>query len=156
MLHESTDPNDSVMVSVADGTQGGAALPISLILPAGQGAERLLGLGDIIVPGINVALFRRIDKTNGLTAATGYFVPCLCGYVLALFCAYGVVGLWCQDQPALLYIVPLSQWTIMAMAWCRGHLGKIWVDGPQAQLSAAPQALAPLEYVPRESTATGA
>ena len=71
-------------------------LPISLILPAGQvsvppailtivivatdwfalaimpgvlqGAQRLLGLGDIIVPGINVALFRRIDKTNGLTA----------------------------------------------------------------------------------------
>ena len=68
MLHESTDPNDSVMVSVAESTQGGAALPISLILPAGQGAERLLGLGDIIVPGINVALFRRIDKTNGLTA----------------------------------------------------------------------------------------
>merc|ERR1711865_932931 len=54
MLHESTDPNDSVMVSVAESTQGGAALPISLILPAGQGAERLLGLGDIIVPGINV------------------------------------------------------------------------------------------------------
>jgi hypothetical protein len=33
-----------------------------------QDAQRLLGLGDIIVPGINVALFRRIDKTNGLTA----------------------------------------------------------------------------------------
>ena len=64
--------------------------------------------------------------------------------MLALFCAYGVVGLWCQDQPALLYIVPLSQWTIIAMARCRGHLGKVWLDGPEAQLGKIPQGEPPL------------
>lgn len=59
----------------------------------------------------------------------GYFVPSIFGYILALCCAYTAVGLWCQDQPALIYIVPMSQWSVMALAWCRGHFSVLWKHG---------------------------
>ena len=61
---------------------------------------------------------------------SGYFVPSLIGYVFALCCAYFVVANWCLAQPALLYIVPLSLWTVLGLAQRRGDLKQLWSDGP--------------------------
>jgi uncharacterized membrane protein YgcG len=61
---------------------------------------------------------------------SGYFIPSLVGYVIALCCAYFVVANWCLAQPALLYIVPLSLWTVLGLAHRRGDLPQLWSVGP--------------------------
>ena len=37
-----------------------------------------------------------------------------------------VVARWCLAQPALFYIVPLSQWSVLALAFRRGDLAQLW------------------------------
>jgi hypothetical protein len=64
---------------------------------------------------------------------SGYFVPSLIGYVLALCCAYFVVANWCLAQPALLYIVPMSLWTVLGLAHRRGDLKQLWAVGPDPE-----------------------
>lgn len=72
---------------------------------------------------------------------SGYFVPALLGYILALCCAYLVVAKWCLAQPALLYIVPLSLWSVLLLAWCRGELGLLWRVGPDPHWCPPPSAM---------------
>ena len=103
----------------------------------GQGGydEAMLGLGDIIIPALSLAMFWRFDlaagrswsrplftscatarsgwRANPRHFTSGYFLPSLLGYVVALGCAYFVVATWCFAQPALFYIVPLSLWTTL-------------------------------------------
>ena len=163
-----TDPNNSVMVHVARGVPATAekpaeSIPIVIRMPRwdfdddqpGQHAESLLGLGDIIIPALSAALLWRFDLAAGRSwkgplclpgtrqphpehFASGYFVPSLIGYVLALICAYLVVGFWCVAQPALFYIVPLSLWTVLALAYRRGDLRQLWEVGPDPNWTPPP------------------
>lgn len=71
---------------------------------------------------------------------SGYFVPSLIGYVLALCCAYFVVASWCLAQPALLYIVPLSLWTVLGLAYRRGDWKQLWNVGPDPEWKPSPSA----------------
>lgn len=164
--NQATDPNNSVMVAVAkgvpskdDGTPA-ERIPIVIRMPkwggtagAGTGVagdEAMLGLGDIIVPALSLAMFWRVDLAAGRSWSrpvfsaspgggfranprhflSGYFCPSLVGYVLALCCAYWVVATWCYAQPALFYIVPLSLWSTLGYAACRSELSQLWAVGP--------------------------
>ncbi|KAJ6846680.1 signal peptide peptidase 2-like [Iris pallida] len=91
-----------VMVSVAKSFDA----PIKLLFPTSNSARpfSMLGLGDIVIPGIFVALALRFDVSRG--KQTRYFNSAFFGYTLGLIVTIVVMNWFQAAQPALLYIVP--------------------------------------------------
>ncbi|KAJ0442777.1 putative presenilin/signal peptide peptidase [Helianthus annuus] len=91
-----------VMVSVAKSFDA----PIKLLFPTGVTARpfSMLGLGDIVIPGIFVALALRFDVSRGRT--NQYFKSAFLGYAVGVVLTIVVMNWFQAAQPALLYIVP--------------------------------------------------
>eukprot|EP00246_Nothoceros_aenigmaticus_P005052 TRINITY_DN16864_c0_g1_i1.p2 TRINITY_DN16864_c0_g1~~TRINITY_DN16864_c0_g1_i1.p2 ORF type:complete len:145 (-),score=16.10 TRINITY_DN16864_c0_g1_i1:664-1098(-) len=90
------------MVSVAKSFDA----PIKLVFPTGDPARpfSMLGLGDIVIPGIFVALALRFDVSRGNRKR--YFLSAFGGYSAGLIVTIIVMNWFQAAQPALLYIVP--------------------------------------------------
>jgi len=100
-----------VMVTVAKGFD----VPIKLLFPqclfAAEYKFTMLGLGDIVIPGVFIALLLRYDYHRNATTKKGsnstpYFHNTLIGYLLGLIITFYVANTWKLAQPALLYLVP--------------------------------------------------
>lgn len=115
-----------VMVSVAKNFDA----PIKLLFPrlveaAAEGAATgkrpfsMLGLGDIVIPGIFVALILRYDVAHGFSSR--YFQSAFGGYVLGLGTTIFVMNFFNAAQPALLYIVPAVLGCTFVHAWAAGE-----------------------------------
>ncbi|KAM1224583.1 signal peptide peptidase-like [Malus sylvestris] len=91
-----------VMVSVAKSFDA----PIKLLFPTADAARpfSMLGLGDIVIPGIFVALALRFDVSRG--GKGQYFKSAFLGYTVGLVLTIVVMNWFQAAQPALLYIVP--------------------------------------------------
>ncbi|MCL7021443.1 hypothetical protein MKW94_015029 [Papaver nudicaule] len=91
-----------VMVSVAKSFDA----PIKLLFPTADAARpySMLGLGDIVIPGIFVALALRFDVSRGKEIR--YFNSAFIGYTLGIVLTIVVMNWFQAAQPALLYIVP--------------------------------------------------
>ncbi|KAK9075192.1 hypothetical protein SSX86_003513 [Deinandra increscens subsp. villosa] len=91
-----------VMVSVAKSFDA----PIKLLFPTGVAARpfSMLGLGDIVIPGIFVALALRFDVSRGRSSQ--YFKSAFIGYAVGVVLTIIVMNWFQAAQPALLYIVP--------------------------------------------------
>ncbi|KAL9367659.1 hypothetical protein Peur_038858 [Populus x canadensis] len=91
-----------VMVSVAKSFDA----PIKLLFPTADAARpfSMLGLGDIVIPGIFVALALRFDVSRGKDSQ--YFKSAFLGYAAGLVLTIIVMNWFQAAQPALLYIVP--------------------------------------------------
>ncbi|CAL1400375.1 unnamed protein product [Linum trigynum] len=91
-----------VMVSVAKSFDA----PIKLLFPTADATRpySMLGLGDIVIPGIFVALALRFDVSRG--KKNQYFKSAFLGYVVGLVLTIIVMNWFKAAQPALLYIVP--------------------------------------------------
>ncbi|GAQ83835.1 signal peptide peptidase [Klebsormidium nitens] len=91
-----------VMVSVAKSFDA----PIKLLFPTGiEGRPfSMLGLGDIVIPGIFVALALRFDVSR--KTGPRYFWSSFAGYTFGLGLTIVVMNVFQAAQPALLYIVP--------------------------------------------------
>eukprot|EP01023_Acetabularia_acetabulum_P033732 TRINITY_DN31591_c0_g2_i1.p1 TRINITY_DN31591_c0_g2~~TRINITY_DN31591_c0_g2_i1.p1 ORF type:complete len:373 (-),score=55.71 TRINITY_DN31591_c0_g2_i1:357-1475(-) len=115
-----------VMVTVAKQFE----VPIKLLFPRGIQADAekkpysMLGLGDIIIPGIWVALMLRYDKINGYK--TQYFQSSYIGYCLGLFITIIVMNIFQAAQPALLYIVPCVLAAVFGLAAVRNETKKVY------------------------------
>ncbi len=139
-VHSLSTPHHSVvalMLSISClGHTGGEShehLPMLLEWPQrGLGSNpaiSMLGLGDVVLPGLLVALTRRHDLHAGLHAIKGYFLPCLAGYSLGLLATYAALLFSLfgdQGQPALLYLVPFTLGPVTALAAARGDLARLW------------------------------
>ncbi|KAM3296733.1 hypothetical protein ACQJBY_038871 [Aegilops geniculata] len=92
-----------VMVSVAKSFDA----PIKLLFPTADAARpfSMLGLGDIVIPGIFVALALRFDVSRGIKSRH-YFNSAFLGYAAGLTVTIAVMNWFRAAQPALLYIVP--------------------------------------------------
>jgi len=117
-----------VMVSVAKSFDA----PIKLIFPQdilenGLYADKmaLLGLGDIVIPGIFIALLLRYDLSLKRNSKL-YFYTCFFAYVLALFLTIFVMHVFKHAQPALLYIVPLCLIFPLTVALIKGDLNSMF------------------------------
>lgn len=80
--------------------------PIKLLWPRSTGFTTL-GLGDVVVPGIFVALALRYDvhqEQEGLGPRRVFFRASLTGYCLGLFTTMAAMHVFRTAQPALLYI----------------------------------------------------
>ena len=140
--------------------QGGDPLPMLLTVPRifdYQGGASLLGLGDIVLPGLLLSFAARLDAAKQLLGVVsggngtvssftcrddrccgtfricngGYFAPLVIAYAVGLFMANTAVYLMNMGQPALLYLVPCCLGTMGYMGWKRNELDGLW-HGPKA------------------------
>lgn len=118
----------NVMVTVAKSFDA----PIKLIFPQdlierGLYAEKyaLLGLGDIVIPGIFIALLLRFDLSLNRNSKT-YFYTSFIAYFLALLTTIFVMHVFKHAQPALLYIVPLCLIFPLSVALVKGDLKRMF------------------------------
>ncbi|KAG3100390.1 hypothetical protein PI124_g14930 [Phytophthora idaei] len=95
------------------------------------GGEALLGLGDIIIPGLLVALYIRYDYYCGQPLSRGYFCAASCAYAFGLMVA-NIMAIVLRDivagQPALMYVVPTMLMSVLGLARINGELEILW-DG---------------------------
>jgi minor histocompatibility antigen H13 len=113
-----------VMVSVAKGINA----PIKILFPKALGVTpipcSMLGLGDIVIPGIFVSLMLRFDSQKGL-ASRPYFMTNLVFYELGLCATVAVMHFFDAAQPALLYLVPCCIGGSLLTAVSRGELSEL-------------------------------
>jgi len=120
---------ESVMVRVATGGSTGESVPMLLRLPAfgdPLGSDRLLGFGDIALPGLLVSYCRRFDLANYRPVQKGFFLPVLTGYFVGLCLTMVALMIMRMGQPALLYLVPCTLGTTLVLAACRGEARSLW------------------------------
>merc|ERR1719356_2278414 len=131
----------SVMVEVATGGGTGEKVPMLLRVPSvGDmlGNERMLGFGDIALPGLLVSYLRRHDILGKRQCCRGgYFVPSVIGYFLGLCVTIVALTVMKKGQPALLYLVPGTLGTTLLLGCCRGELSELW-DGKPAAFQEVP------------------
>ncbi|KAF8376350.1 imp-2 [Pristionchus pacificus] len=110
----------------------------------------MLGLGDIVIPGLFIALLRRFDQRVGdmqfIEKALGaapkdkqkgpatqpkktfriYFYITVFAYMAGLFITMAVMHHFKRAQPALLYLVPVCLFVPLMFSVCRGEFSALW------------------------------
>jgi len=133
-----------VMVTVAKSFEA----PIKLVFPQdlierGFFAENMamLGLGDIVIPGIFIALLLRYDKSLKRNS-NFYFNVTFIAYILGLLTTIGVMHVFKHAQPALLYLVPACLGTPLLFALVKGDIKSMfaYADHPEEALADKPAA----------------
>ena len=122
--------------------------PNLLIVPSisdYRGGSCMLGLGDIILPGLFLVLTSRIDVRqrgylfdDDLSNNGGLFGIAILGYGLALIVANAAVSYFQFGQPALLYIVPMMLIPVLWRAHDEGTLPDLWEKLPLPRTVARP------------------
>ncbi len=116
--------------------------PIKLVFPQdllenGLGATNMamLGLGDIVIPGIFVALLLRYDQSLKRNS-NFYFYVTFIAYILGLLTTIGVMHVFKHAQPALLYLVPACLGTPLFFALVRGDITSMfkYADHPDDEV----------------------
>lgn len=141
-----------VMLTVAKSIDA----PIKLLFPKDWTTDppefSLLGLGDIVIPGVFIALCLRYDIIRSLnprevnkcmedkdggevckmmlraseSAPKPYFIGAVIGYCLAIIATVVVMLLFDHGQPALLYLVPGCLLSVVVNALRLGDLQEMW------------------------------
>ncbi|XP_074641000.1 signal peptide peptidase-like 3 isoform X2 [Tubulanus polymorphus] len=121
------------------------SLPGKLVFPSLHNAGRfsMLGLGDIVMPGLLLCFVLRYDaykKTQTQSLEAGmplpaayyhkitYFHCSLVGYFLGLLTATISSEVFRAAQPALLYLVPFTLLPLFTMAYLKGDLRRMWSE----------------------------
>jgi len=85
----------------------------------------MLGLGDIVIPGIYLALLLRMDHKRGFEKSN-YFGPVFASYCLGLVATLVVMNVFQHAQPALLYLVPACLGSTFLEAWRKGEVSLVF------------------------------
>jgi len=96
-------------------------LPMKLIW-----GHTMLGLGDMVIPGLLVAFVKRFDHMKGKQFMEGYFIVGLIGYAVGMFVTMIAAFVYGVAQPALLYLVPSTLIPILVVGYRRGELSELW------------------------------
>ena len=91
----------------------------------------MIGLGDIILPGIVVAMTIRYDifrfhkrEKKGFYV---YFVSGMIGYAAGIVATLIAMNIMEKEQPALLYLVPTTVLSVIIPAIANGELAQLWL-----------------------------
>lgn len=140
----------NVMVTVATGVEA----PIKLQFPRGTSGcghlqHGMLGLGDIVVPGLFLCWLAKWDAYlmgEKITNSFVYLHTSLVAYVFSLVTTVAVMLMYNAAQPALLYIVPYLLIASLGCALYRGELKSMLAydipDGEKEEEAGAVQAAA--------------
>ena len=116
-----------VMLTVAKNIDA----PIKLLFPKIGGGFSMIGLGDIILPGIVVAMTIRYDifrfhkrEKKGFYV---YFVSGMIGYAAGIVATLIAMNIMEKEQPALLYLVPTTVLSVIIPAIANGELAQLWL-----------------------------
>lgn len=121
------------------------SLPGKLVFPSlhNSGHFSMLGLGDIVMPGLLLCFVLRYDAykksqllhlgETGIPAPRhlsriSYFHCSLIGYFLGLLTATVSSEIFKAAQPALLYLVPFTLLPLLTMAYLKGDLRRMWSE----------------------------
>ncbi|KJH50065.1 signal peptide peptidase [Dictyocaulus viviparus] len=124
-----------VMVSVAKGIDAPILLqfPQDLLRNGWLNASKnsMLGLGDIVIPGIFIALLRRFDLRLGGNnvrshGKRSFFIVTVIAYTVGLLISMLVMHHFKAAQPALLYLVPCCLLTPLLLASFSGETKELW------------------------------
>jgi len=130
-----------VMVTVAKSFEA----PIKLVFPQdllekGLAANNfaMLGLGDIVIPGIFIALLLRFDVSLKRGSSV-YFYVTYAAYLAGLLTTIGIMHVYKHAQPALLYLVPACLGAPLLLALLRGDIKAMfdYEDHPEEEATAA-------------------
>lgn len=142
-----------MMVEVATKLQG----PIKLLFPRGmvdpitaKPLFGLLGLGDIVLPGIVIAMLLRADALRAIMRgavslkarviagdfAQPIFLTTLLAYAVGLAVTVIVMVFFDTAQPALLYLVPATLISSFGTALVRGEIGFLFAYKDDAYAAA--------------------
>src|SRR5271154_6454501 len=111
-----------------------------IYLPPSQKLEfSMLGLGDIVVPGLFIALSLRYDlyrfhqkkpsipyKRHMYKFPKPYFTTTFIAYILGLVLTMTVMHVFKKAQPALLYLSPSCAAAVLIAALVRRELPTLW------------------------------
>jgi minor histocompatibility antigen H13 len=109
---------------------------------AGKTEFTMLGLGDIVIPGIFVALCLRFDQYNYEQTLAGkknpkstsfpkpYFTACFIAYAIGLITTGSVMHIFQAAQPALLYLSPACILSVLLTALIRGEIKPLFAYAP--------------------------
>jgi minor histocompatibility antigen H13 len=131
-----------VMVTVAKNLDG----PIKLMFPKNyesivNGVSptdfNMIGLGDIVIPGVFVALMLRYDMNNYFKknkstempfslSNNKYFLATMFGYTMGIVFTLGIMFIFKAAQPALLYLVPGCLGSSLICAYFDGKVNELW------------------------------
>lgn len=119
--------------------------PKSLSFTTDKGAT-MLGLGDIVIPGMFVALALRYDYSRSKKAKSftkPYFFVTLMSYTLGLVTTMTVMHTFSRAQPALLYLSPACILAFLVTAFFRGEFRDAWAwsDNPEQRQGDRPLAV---------------
>jgi minor histocompatibility antigen H13 len=124
-----------VMTTVAKGIDAPILLmfPQDLLRNGWMDASKhgMLGLGDIVIPGIFIALLYRFDHYVGTKKGPNsknryYCAITVFAYALGLLVTMGVMHYFKAAQPALLYLVPTCVLIPLFAALLRGEFKALW------------------------------
>lgn len=121
------------MVEVARGGGTGESVPMLLRMPSFEdefGNDRMLGFGDVALPGLLISYLRRYDLLGHRQGFGGYFVPAVIGYFLGLVVTIMALIFSGMGQPALLYLVPGTLGTTQVLGLIRGETWNLWEGTP--------------------------
>ncbi|KAI0081912.1 hypothetical protein K474DRAFT_1768145 [Panus rudis PR-1116 ss-1] len=112
----------------------------SLVLSTEKGFT-MLGLGDVVIPGLFVALALRYDHHRAKATSADssfpkpYFYAALFAYALGLATTMFVMHTFRAAQPALLYLSPACILSFFLTALARGELHEAWSwsDDPELE-----------------------
>lgn len=124
------------------------SLPGKLVFPSSQNANHfsMLGLGDVVMPGLLLCFVMRYDAYKRSQAAENaeqqqsppialsnlqkvtYFHCSLIGYFVGLITAAVSSEIFKAAQPALLYLVPFTLLPLLLMAYIKGDLRRMWSE----------------------------
>jgi len=117
----------NVMVKVATGLDVPIKILVPLFFSTGTDLQfTLIGLGDIVLPGLLLCFAMRFDDSKGVPLTAGYFAATMVGYCVGLTVCEIVVGCFHLAQPAMIYLVPGTLIPFAYMAHSRGELGEAW------------------------------
>ncbi|KAI6046154.1 signal peptide peptidase-domain-containing protein [Pisolithus marmoratus] len=119
-----------VMVEVATSLD----VPIKILWPKSlsfttEKGVTMLGLGDIVIPGMFIALALRYDYSRSKKTesfAKPYFFITLTSYTLGLVTTMTVMHVFGRAQPALLYLSPACIFAFLVTALFRGEFRDAW------------------------------
>lgn len=131
----------SVMVDVVSrgSSLSFGSIPMVLVVPSIWGigtnpAMALLGLGDVVIPGLLVAAVRRWEvSSRGQGSPENlkgfYFGYLVIGYAAGLLLTFVALARgWGgeQGQPALLYLAPFTLAPALFLSWVHGDFARMW------------------------------
>ncbi len=93
----------------------------------------MLGLGDIVIPGIFISLCLKFDidkwiksKPKGVESLSIlYHSTSFVGYILGMVITYLVMVIFNHPQPALLFLVPTCTLSVLLVSFIKGEFNEI-------------------------------